>query len=163
GSLVDAENCYSEALSAYQRANDKGGQADAYRGIGDCAQIKSLPDRARAKYDLALRLFQEIGDLNGQAQVRLGLGELEHQSNKDVAKRYYVDAYNIYLDIQSKEGQGTALRHWCDLEVSQDQSDPARQHYQQAMNAYNEMENQMGQAEVFNSLGYLETKLSNLD
>jgi tetratricopeptide (TPR) repeat protein len=163
GSLDVAENCYSDSLSAYQRANDKGGQADAYRGIGDCAQIKSLPDRARAKYDLALRLFQEVGDLNGQAQVQLGLGELELQTNKEAAKRFYVDAYNVYLDTQSKEGQGTSLRHWGDLEVTQDQPDPARQHYQQALDAYKDVGNQIGQAEVFKSLGDLETKLSNLD
>lgn len=168
GDLDKAEAHYASADGAYQKAQDKGGQADVYRGLGDCAQIRSITDnslagRARQKYELALGLFQEIGDVNGQAQVHLGLGEVELSVDKQAAKQHYRQAYNVYLDTGSKDGQGTSLRHFGDLEADEDQFDPARQHYNQAIDAYKQVDNKLGQAEVLKSLGDLETKLKKVD
>jgi hypothetical protein len=104
-----------------------------------------------------------VGDRNGQAQVYLGLGELDQLADPKASRASYMLAYRIYLNTESKEGQGTALRHLGDLDASLNQEAPARQNYEQATGAYKHVNNQIGQAEVLKSTGNLERKLGNVE
>ncbi|MBC8162005.1 MAG: toll/interleukin-1 receptor domain-containing protein [Roseiflexaceae bacterium] len=68
---------YTRALAIAQAANDRLGQALAYRSLGaSSAAVGGAEQQARANYEQALRLYEEFGDAPMVADIQQRLADL---------------------------------------------------------------------------------------
>ena len=67
GSEGGARGAYGEALALFKQLDDRLGQANVLRGLGDLESTLGRNDQARAAYGKALALFKQIDDRLGQA------------------------------------------------------------------------------------------------
>jgi tetratricopeptide (TPR) repeat protein len=81
GQNDQARAAYDEAIGLYKQVDDRLGQANVLRGLGDLESILGRNDQARAAYGEAIGLFKQVDNRLGQANVLRGLGDLDSRKN----------------------------------------------------------------------------------
>ncbi len=105
-----ARAAYGEALTLFKQVDDRLGQANVQRGLGDLESTLGRTDAARAAYDEALTLYKQADNRLGQANVQRGLGDLERGlGRKDAARAAYAVAAELFGEVGLTEWQEAAL------------------------------------------------------
>ncbi len=79
------------AQAAASRTDDRLGQANTLRALGDVAYMEDAYEAARGYYDRALPLYAQIGARLGQANTLRALGDVALAPNASEAARGYYD------------------------------------------------------------------------
>jgi ATP/maltotriose-dependent transcriptional regulator MalT len=100
-----AEKYYRNALAIYEKAKIPVRCATTMNNLGRVLiDQERIPD-ARLVLQKALHLFDSINNQHGKANALRNLGEIENiEDNYELAERYYIDAGNIYDQLNDIKG-----------------------------------------------------------
>jgi tetratricopeptide (TPR) repeat protein len=133
GQNDQARAAYDEAIGLYKQVDDRLGQANVLRGLGDLESILGRNDQARAAYGEAIGLFKQVDDRLGQANVLAGLGDLEYKLGRnDQARAAYGEAIGLFKQVDNRLGQANVLRGLGDLDSRKNPKKAARYFFEAA-------------------------------
>ena len=133
----EARSAYDNALQIYKTEDDRSGEANTLRALGDLEQKLDRNDEARAYYDKSLPLCKVVGDRLGEADTLRALGDLEQKLDRiDEARADYVKALPLYKAAGNRWGEGNTLRGLGYLELKAGRKSEARVHFRDAAIAY---------------------------
>ena len=117
GDAKQARVAYTEARTLFKAVEDRHGEAQVLRGLGDLERVLSRNDQARVAYTEARTLFKSVEDRLGEAQVLRGLGELERVLGRnDQARAAYTEARTLFKAVEDRHGEAQVLRGLGELE-----------------------------------------------
>jgi tetratricopeptide (TPR) repeat protein len=161
---------YDEALILYRDLEDRLGEANTLRAIGDVLQFLNQCQAALSRYDEALTLYRDIGNRQGEAHSLRAIGDVCYFLEQDqAALSRYDEALILYRDIENRHGEANTLlsigiilqyRH-------RDQHQAALSRYNEALTLYRDLGDRLGEAnslqfigEIFQYLGQHQVALS---
>ncbi|WP_437540611.1 tetratricopeptide repeat protein [Sorangium sp. So ce367] len=164
GDLERSRKALEHGLEISQTAQDRLGEANCLKSLGDLDMRVSNLDAARASYTLALPVFREIRDRLGEANCLQSLGDLDRRvSNLDAARASYTLALSIFREIRARLGEANCLKSLGDLDRRVDDLDAARASYTLALGIFREIRDRLGEANGLWSLGDLDRRVDDLD
>ena len=164
GDAKQARVAYTEARTLFKAVEDRHGEAQVLRGLGDLERELGRNDQARAAYTEARRLFKEAEDPQGTAQVLLVLGALDYTMGRDDQGRAaYTEARTLFKAMENRHGEAQVLLGLGDLERELGRNDQARAAYTEARRLFKEVESRNGEAYVLWGLGRLEATLKHAE
>ncbi|KAJ6501389.1 hypothetical protein DFH09DRAFT_1102457 [Mycena vulgaris] len=162
--LPNAEKMLKAALNQYAEVNDKLGQANSLRILGELYDRLNRLEEAGRALQSALDLHTEINAKFSQANDLRSLGELYTRLNQlEGAEQALQSALDLHTEVNEKLGQANDLRSLGELYTRLDRLEEAEQALQSALDLYTEVNNRLGQANALQSLGKLYTRLDRLE
>lgn len=129
GYAQQARAAYTEASMLYKAVEDRHGEAQVLRGLGELERVLSRHDQARVAYTEARMLYKQVEDRHGEAQVFLGVADLERMlSHDDQARAAYTEARMLYKAVEDRRGEANVLLSLGRLEATLKHPELARQH-----------------------------------
>jgi tetratricopeptide (TPR) repeat protein len=134
---------YQRALSIYEELGLPVGRREIRVSMGRHFFSVRQYDRALDYFFTALGIAEETGgDTWGVASVYMALGDFYTFRNlTNQALEYYQSAFDLYIQIDSELGQGTALDAIGSLYYNQARYAEAIRFYERAMEAYEDLDN----------------------
>ncbi|KAJ6540186.1 hypothetical protein DFH09DRAFT_1368579 [Mycena vulgaris] len=162
--LPNAEKMLKAALEILTEANDKIGQANSLRGLGEVyTRLNRLEDAERALQS-ALDLHTEVNSKLGQANDLQILGDLYTRLNRlEDAERALKSALDLHTELNVKFGQANDLQILGELYTRLDRLEEAREALQSALDLHTEANDKLGQAYDLKSLGELYIRVDRLE
>jgi tetratricopeptide (TPR) repeat protein len=109
------------ALHSAQRSNDRLGEANVLKAIGDVQQFRADRDAALRSYAEALRLYRALGDRLGEANVLRAIGDVQQfRADRDAALRSYAEALRLYRALGDRLGEANVLAALSCLRIDDD-------------------------------------------
>ncbi len=101
---------YQRALALARRCQDKGGEANTLKAIGEVQRFRKELDQALETYGQALALFRAVGARLGEANTLASMSRLALQQGRDEeAKRLLRRAVEQHAALDSKYGVAADL------------------------------------------------------
>ncbi|MFJ5831427.1 tetratricopeptide repeat protein [Streptomyces sp. NPDC093089] len=148
-----AGDLLEQALGLYRESNDRRGQADTLRSLGNLARIRTDDAAAARRLALALGLYRDLDDRHGQAHVLRSLGDLARVRGDDAQAGPPLDeALGLYRELDDRRGQAHVLRSLGNLARVRDDDAAAEPLLNEALGLYRELEDRRGQAHILWSL-----------
>ena len=110
GPFYRARQDYENAIELFKQVQDRLGEANALRGLGELERMLGRHEQARKAYGDAIELFKQVQNRLGEANARLGLAYLEANERPELAKPYFRDAAVLYAAIGRNEWKERAFR-----------------------------------------------------
>lgn len=125
---------YREALTYFEKANDKSGQATASYGIGITYVHEKKFDQALEYYNRSIALFNELGQQQEVPKVLVNVGTMYFQM-KDYpqALNQLSRAIDIFRSFKNERGAATALHSRAEVYDAMQQHTPALADLEEAM------------------------------
>lgn len=102
--------CFETAMKLYQELDNRLGQANTHRSLGDLKLLQDDLPEARVHYELALPLFVQTGNRLGEANTLGSIGRLRYrQGDLAGAQAMYQAAHELYSQIGDRLGQDAML------------------------------------------------------
>jgi DNA-binding SARP family transcriptional activator/tetratricopeptide (TPR) repeat protein len=155
GHAHDQLTTQAAALEATSRLGDRGGQAEAHRGLARAYAALGHYGDAHAHFGHALELYDEVGAPTGRARAHLDFAHvLEAQGYHVEALEHAEQALPIYRAAGHLAGQAYALNSigWFHAQMG----DPARtvRSCTESLALHRELGDRYGEAAALDSLGY---------
>ena len=110
---AEAKELYEAAITVMQKTSNRGGEATAFRGLGNVFISLSEYVKAKEYYEKALEISMEIGDSEGEGRSYSGLGNVFDSLGEYVkAKEYLEKALAISMEIGDRK---TEVASYCNL------------------------------------------------
>ncbi|KAJ6543767.1 hypothetical protein DFH09DRAFT_1367871 [Mycena vulgaris] len=162
--LPNAEKMLKAALNLYTEVNDKLGQANSLRILGELYDRLNRLEEAERALQSALDLHTEINVKFSQANDLQSLGELYTRLNRlEGAERALQSALDLHTEVNEKLGQANDLRSLGELYTRLDRLEGAERALDSALDLYTEVNNRLDQANAPQSLGKLYKRLDRLE
>jgi predicted ATPase/DNA-binding SARP family transcriptional activator len=113
GRRREAEAVLGDALAYARRLDDRGTEARALAGLGNCARTFGEPDRGHRWLEQAVELRREIGDRRALGLTEVA-GALARAFAGELAavEPVFTRAHDRFRAVDDAPGQGTALVMW---------------------------------------------------
>ncbi|WP_437766778.1 tetratricopeptide repeat protein [Sorangium sp. So ce281] len=156
GDLERSRKAYEHGLEISRAAQDRLGEANCLKSLGDLDMRVDDLDAARTSYTLALAIFREIRGRLGEANCLKSLGDLDMRvADLDAARASYTLALAIFREIRGRLGEANCLQSLGDLDMRVADLDAARASYTLALAIFREIRGRLGEANCLQSLGRL--------
>ena len=96
-----------QALEAARGANDRLGEANTLKAIGDVLQFLDQRQDALNRYETAIDIYRQVGDRLGEANTLQAIGDLQEDPANGV--KQFQKAMKIYQDIGDEYSQSRIL------------------------------------------------------
>ena len=117
----------------FQDIDDRLGEANVLKAIGNVLQFKDRRDEALSTYQNALIIFQDIDDRLGEANVYDSLALVAmSQTDFPTALKFHQQALKIFQMMKSPYNEGWSWLYIARIQVKLGQSYPAKQSYEAA-------------------------------
>jgi tetratricopeptide (TPR) repeat protein len=154
--FVVAQGFYKQALESYQRAEDRQGEADTLKAIGDALKRTYQSTAALENYQQAIEIYRQVGDRLGEANTLKAIGDVQQfLDQRTAALENYQQAIEIYRQVGDRLGEANTLKAIGDVQQFLDQRTAALENYQQAIEIYRQVGARLGEANVLKELGAL--------
>jgi tetratricopeptide (TPR) repeat protein len=153
GRTINSNADATEALAAYQRAEDTEGRIRATRKIARFAFLRGDPERAAAGLESALSLAEAGGFSSAKADVLISRVDMCLLANPAKAMADATLALSIYVRIGDRLGQANALKHQGRCYEGQYNHAKAEQCYAMASRIYREVGDHLGLGQISLFLG----------
>ena len=135
----EARQAYDYAIALFKREQDRIGEANCLRGLGDLENRLGRLEEARKAYEEAIALFKRGQHRLGEANCLRGLGELESKlGHSEEARKAYEEAIAFFKREQHRLGEANCLLGLGYYESAK-RPELAKQHFQQAARLYAEI------------------------
>ncbi|WP_437979448.1 tetratricopeptide repeat protein [Sorangium sp. So ce117] len=162
--LERSRKAYEHGLEISRAAQDRLGEANCLKRLGDLDMRVDDLDAARTSYTLALAIFREIRDRFGESNCLWRLGDLDMRvSNVDAARTSYTLALVIFREVRDRLGEANCLWRLGDLDMRVDDVDAARTSYTLALAIFREFRDRLGEANCLKSIGDLDMRVDDVD
>ena len=153
----ESRRLFADARLAYQVANDAGGEAAAWAGIGDAERALGRMAEARAAYTRARELHQQAGGATPAAHVLFGLEHLldAQPSEFAQARTRLIGAHTILDQVQDLAGTAYVSLLRGKFEERDGKYDAARLAYADSAARYERAADQSGIANASFQFGRL--------
>lgn len=153
GPWSQALDLHRAALKAAIDAQDRPGQADAYRSIGGVQS--RIGDIAQSKQMLghALAIYRELGDRRGAARVLIELGIAQRVAGDAECLAGFTEALEIYRELGDLRGQAAALTELGSMHWQIGPIPEAERDLLEALRIYRELGNRQGETAALLYLG----------
>jgi tetratricopeptide (TPR) repeat protein len=110
-SRPDREERYlRQARDHYERAGDRGGEANCIQALGDVERMLARYEEARSAYEEALPIYREVRARLGEANCIQALGDVERMlARYEEARSAYEEALPIYREVRARLGEAATL------------------------------------------------------
>ena len=135
-----------QALEAARGANDRLGEANTLKAIGDVLQFLDQRQDALNRYETAIDIYRQVGDRLGEANTLQAIGDvLQFLKQSQDALNRYETAIDIYRQVGARLGEANTLQAIGDL-----QEDPANgvKQFQKAMKIYQDIGDEYSQSRI---------------
>jgi tetratricopeptide (TPR) repeat protein len=154
GYWQDAVRANKVALEAAFRAQDRPGQAQAYRDLGVAYRWLGSHDQAAASLEQSLAIYRELGDRQGQAADLGSLGVVhERRGHYARAGSSLEEGLAVFRQLDDRQGQANCLRSLGVVQERLGRYDHAIAYGRQSLAIFRELGDRWGQAANLNSLG----------
>ncbi len=144
------------ALQAAQRLNDRLGEANTRKAMGDVQQFRKEMDAALQSYQQALTLFQAVGDRLGEANTLRAMGDVQQfRKEMDAALQSYQQALTLFQAVGDRLGEANTRRAMGDVQQFRKEMDAALQSYQQALTLFQAVGDRLGEANTLAAQGQI--------
>ncbi len=154
-----------QALRAYARAADRGGQAQARTALGIAAMYTGAYDVAEELFEQTKDAYREIGDSRGLAVALHNLGEVASECRFDFvnAVTYLEESLAIFERLGHSMNVGSTLGVFAELYAHTGDVLLARRYARDALTIYRRIDNQPFIAEELTRLARFEIVADNFD
>jgi tetratricopeptide (TPR) repeat protein len=147
-----------------RKNDDRFGEAQCIRSLGDIAMRRSDHNAARKAYDDALLLYRKVGSLDGQANCIKGLGDIAlDRSEYDTARKAYEDALQLCRKAGAVHAEAHCISRLGDVAFVRLEYDVARKANDDALPLYQKVGDVVGQASCIQRRGDIAVRQSNYD
>ncbi|WP_437928915.1 tetratricopeptide repeat protein [Sorangium sp. So ce291] len=151
-------------LECARALQDRAGEANCLRGLGNLLMWIDDLEGARKEYDSALSIYREIRDRLGEANCLRCLGDLLMRvDDLEGARKEYDSALPIYREMRQRLGEANSLQRLGDLLMRVDDLEGARKAYDSALRICREIRDRLGEANCLRSLGDLLMRVDDLE
>jgi tetratricopeptide (TPR) repeat protein len=151
--LVGAAEAYAAALPLYRQIEDRLGEANTLKALGDLKRRTSDLVGAAEAYAAALPLYRQIEDRLGEANTLKALGDLKRRTSDLVgAAEAYAAALPLYRQIEDRLGEANTLQMLGQLALAEGDPRAAFRQTLQALRLQEAIEDRLGQGAAH---GYL--------
>ena len=159
--LSDALSCYKEALTLYQIAGNRLGEADVFQLIGRLEQFRKNTNEASKYYQKALELYEEVKDVRSQANAHKSIGDVQMfredidktHSSLDIAQSSYEQALSLYEKVNELLGRANVYKAMGDIQQLRKNAGKALEHYNIALVLYKKVGDRLGEANALQAMG----------
>jgi tetratricopeptide (TPR) repeat protein len=147
------------ALAAFKLAHqldDRLGEANTQKTLGDLALIEDHLSEARAAYAAALAVYRALGYRLDEANTQKALGDLAlREDDLSGARAAYEAALAVYRSIGHRLGEANIQKALGNLALRDDDLIRARAAYRAALPVYRAIGDRLGEANTQQALGDL--------
>ncbi|KAH8826660.1 hypothetical protein DL96DRAFT_1290042 [Flagelloscypha sp. PMI_526] len=152
--LDAAGTSLAHALELYSDVQDRGGQANTHRNIGDLRMRQDELEAAGTSFAHALELYGYLHNHLGEAHTRESIGELHmRQDQLDLAEASFICALELYRDVHDQLGEANVYYDVGYLHQRRGQLGEAKASAILSLERYREIQDQWGIARSNSLLG----------
>ena len=106
-----AQKYYEEALTLYRDIENRLGEANTIKAIGDVLKFKECYEEAQSNYTEALDLYRDQKSRLGEANTIRAMGDvLKLQGSYEKAHNNYAEALTLYRDEENRPGEADTIQ-----------------------------------------------------
>ncbi|MFW5665929.1 MAG: tetratricopeptide repeat protein [Coleofasciculus sp.] len=164
GKLDQAQIYLQDALSIYQKQQNKSNIAKSLSMLGDLECIRYNSEEAERLYQNSLEIYRELGDQQGKAISYGQLGNIhKNRSNWEQAEQLYRQYLQIMEELDQCDEIATGYGCLADIESNRGNLNEAVRLYQQSLKLRIQSNNKLGIAESFGCMGHIQRAYGNYD
>jgi tetratricopeptide (TPR) repeat protein len=154
GHQAEMPSLLSMALNAAGQNEDRLGEANTLRAIGDVQQFLAQRTAALENYQQVIEIYRQVGDRLGEANTLQAIGDVQQFLKQSTAAlENYQQAIEIYRQVGARLGEANTLRVIGDVQQFLKQSTAALENYQQAIEIYRQVGDRLGEANTLKAIG----------
>jgi tetratricopeptide (TPR) repeat protein len=145
---------YEEDLFLCRSSEDKPGEANCLKELGDVRVRLSKYPEARARYEDALLIYHALGDQPGEANTLGALGIVHYLlSEFPESHNRFQEALSMYRTLGDQPGEAVSLEFLGDIHGILSEFPEARSRYEEALLIFRAIGDQNSEANCILSLG----------
>jgi tetratricopeptide (TPR) repeat protein len=150
-------------MKIMQKKGDRSGEAAAWHALATIDLRTGNNEKAREKFEEAMKIDRQIGDRAGEAQTLHQLATIDlKKGDNEEARKKFEESMRIKQQIGDRSGEAVTLHSLASIDLEKGDYEAARENLEKTMKIVQQTGNRLGQAATFNLLGVVAWKQGRL-